>query len=153
MYLGQLSDKELLSHLDLTSTDPLIRRLVDIVRNAHGGLIDDLIDEGMDLEDYTFRDSRLGDYYYAPAFIRMLRDDRDHWKEEHQILQDEAFDLRKSLKEREALTVSELIGELQNKVINAQQMQRMATRDLEKANDAREEMRKKLDMWDTMRTP
>lgn len=153
MYLGQLSDKELLSHLDLTSNDPVIRRLIDIVRNAHGGLIDDLIDEGMDQDDYTFQDGYRGDYHYAPLFIRHLRDDRDHWKQEHQILQDEAFDLRKSLKEREALTVSELIGELQNKVINAQQMQRMATRDLEKANDAREEMRKKLDMWDTMRTP
>lgn len=152
MYLGQLSDKELLSHLDLTSDDPVIRRLIDIVRNAHGGLIDDLIDEGMDQDDYTFQDGYRGDYYYAAAFIRMLREERDHWKEEHRILEDEAIELRDKLKAREALTVSGLIEELRNHTITAQSMQRMATRDLEKANEAREEMRKKLDMWDTMRT-
>lgn len=153
MYLGQLSDKELLSHLDLTSTDPLILRLVEIVRNAHGGLIDDLIDEGMDIEDYTFKDGYHGDYHYAPKFIRHLRDDRAYWKDEYHLLQDEVEELKSKLKERETLTVAKLIEELRFEIDQSVSSRRLMQSKLERAQYEHEEMRKKLDMWDTMRTP
>jgi uncharacterized protein with von Willebrand factor type A (vWA) domain len=153
MYLNQLSDKELLNHLDNVSSDPLILRLVNMVRTMHEGLIEDLVDAGMDLQTMSFQDGRDGDHYYAAHYIRHLIEERDHWREEHYVQQEDAQDLREKLKQRETLTVSKLIEELRNNALSAQSMQRMAQRDLEKAYEAREEMRKKLDMWDTMRTP
>lgn len=77
--INHLTFEELINYLDLTTTDPSVRRLIDMLCNDNTNLIKELMDEGMS-RDFIFEE----DYEsYSPGeYIRHLRNEVDYYSSE-----------------------------------------------------------------------
>ena len=140
-----MSDQELLHYLDLSSNDPLIRRLINVLAKTRGALIDDLESAGMDSQSWTFGE---GWNKFSPGqYIEELRNDLRRAEDDLEMAQHE---LRQAIDERDQLKVRgvmQLIEEVQSeKRINKSR----ADEAWKEANRIREEnakLREQIDMW------
>jgi hypothetical protein len=145
MNYNSMSDQELLHYLDLSSNDPLIRRLINVLAKTRGALIDDLESAGMDSQSWTFGE---GWNKFSPGqYIEELRNDLRRAEDDLEMAQHE---LRQAIDERDQLKVRgvmQLIEEVQSeKRINKSR----ADEAWKEANRIREEnakLREQIDMW------
>ena len=151
MNLDHLSNDELLEYLDKHSTDPLIKRLVNVLMEKQYGLVSDLLAAGMDEQTWTFSPDNYNKYYPG-QYISHLHNELDYADNE---LKDCEFQLKQAKKEIEDLkarTVAELIAELHQEVRDANHRTAEAEKWRRKAQEEVETTRDKMKVWRAIST-
>jgi hypothetical protein len=145
MNYNSMSDYELLHYLDLTSNDPLIRRLINVLAKTRGALIDDLESAGMDSQSWTFGDSWIK---YSPGqYIEELRNDLRRAEDDLEIAQHEleqAIDERDQLKVR---GVMQLIEEVNREKTRCSLIASDAMKESNRVREENAKLREQIDMW------
>lgn len=141
---SNLTYSELIHHLDLHTTDPMVRRLIDIILNGDG-IMESLVGAGMDPTTHEFQDSYS---YYSPGdYIGHLKNECDNLEQELHIAQNEVADLTKECEQLRARSVADLLSEMEHEV-------RMAKRDRAHVQDQcralqeqNAELNDKINVW------
>lgn len=148
MNYNSMSDQELLHYLDLTSGDPLIRRLINVLARTRGALIDDLEAAGMNSQSWTFGDSWTK---YSPGqYIEELRNDVRRAEDELELAQrelEQVIDERDQLKVR---SVMQLIEEVNKEKTRCSLVASNAIKESEKVKKENDKLREQIDMWGAM---
>jgi hypothetical protein len=135
--------EELVHHLDVTSTDPAVRRLIDMLHKRN--VTNDLVDVGMDPETQTFE---YDGYYHSPAeLIEKLRNEIDYhvreideWDKRYLELQNE----RDQLKSR---SVVELLSNMEALIRRAESDRDQAHRITESVRQKNKDLEEKINVW------
>ena len=145
MNYNSMSDQELLHYLDLSSNDPLIRRLINVLAKTRGALIDDLESAGMDSQSWTFGE---GWNKFSPGqYIEELRNDVRHAEDELELAQD---DLRQAIDERDQLktrTIMQFMDEVNKEKIRCSLIASDAMKESNKVREENDKLREQIDMW------
>jgi hypothetical protein len=143
-----MSAYELLHYLDLSSDDPLIRRLINVLAKTRGALIDDLESAGMDSQSWTFGE---GWNKFSPGqYIEELRNDVRHAEDELELAQEElqqAIDERDQLKTR---NIMQLITEAQQEKNAAASRANEAWKEANRVREENAKLREQIDMWGSL---
>jgi hypothetical protein len=151
MNLNHLTNNELLEYLDKHSTDPLIKRLVNVLMEKQYGLVSDLLAAGMDEQTWTFSPDNYNKYYPG-QYISHLHNELDYADDE---LKDCEFQLKQAKKEIEDLkarNVAQLIAELHQEVRDANLRTAEAEKWRRKAQEEVETTRDKMKVWRALTT-
>ncbi len=150
MNLTSLTDDELIRYLDMTSTDPIIRRLVDIFVKNDDMIFKQLLDVGMG-RDGLFET----DYEYKPVgeYIEHLRSELAYYQTEAEELEYKLDDEKEKVKSLGARSIAEVMAELREQIRISDSRVQQATRDINKAEEARDLAREQLRAWNHLRNP
>lgn len=146
--MTNLTYKELVHYLDFTSTDPLVRRLLEYINSQDESIVEGLVQAGMDPIAYTFD---YDGFYHSPGeFISKLRNDTDYaereageWEEKYYQAKDERDRLR-------ARSVSDLLSEMNEQVKRAQADRNNSDRIAEKYKQENQELQNKINVWNIL---
>lgn len=141
MNLNHLKDDELVQYIIKHDNDPIRIRLAKYMDDMPGFILDSLEHAGMDPETCLF-DNGL---YDPGQYIR-------HLENEIEFLQNELSDALDKIREREALTVSELLEEMLNENRRLQIRIRNSDEDRRKAEAANELTQSKMKVWRAIST-
>jgi hypothetical protein len=145
MNYNSMSDQELLHYLDLSSNDPLIRRLINVLAKTRGALIDDLESAGMDSQSWTFGE---GWNKYSPGqYIEELRNGVRRAEDELELAQEE---LEQAINERDQLktrTIMQFIAEVQKEQNAAASRENAAYKESARVREENDKLREQIDMW------
>ena len=140
MSLNHLTDTELISYVLKHDSDPVRLRLAGIMDRMPGRIIEGLERAGMDPETCLHEN-----LYESGEYI-------EHLNNEIEYLSRELEETQIKLQEREALTVSELIGELHHLAHAADRRAAVALERAREADQEREKMREKMKVWRAIST-
>jgi hypothetical protein len=145
MNYNAMSDTEFMHYLDIYNDDPIVRRLIGVLERTRGALVDDLVDAGMDAQDWTFGDgwSRESPGQYIQELqrqIRGLEDDNDDLRKHKEELEDECNRLK-------SRSVLEFLQEVEREKIENQSLVREAMKTIKLYKDENEDLKQKIDMW------
>ena len=135
MNLNHLTDNELIDYIIRYDDDPIRVRLATHMQRVAGAIIDDLVDAGMDDAWCTFEN-----IYHPGQYIT-------HLQSEVEYLNDQLHDANKEIKNLQARTIMDLIGELKQEIKTAEWMKDEANREKYKAQENEKIMKEKLNMW------
>lgn len=142
------SYQELVNYLDMNTTDPMVRRLIDYILAGQDSVMSGLINAGMDPASYEFSDSY--EYFSPGEYIEKLRRDCDSLEQDLRIAQD---DLANMTDERDRLrtrSVAELLEDMEEQVKRAHAERDNANRISRKTNQENEELKEKINVWTIM---
>ena len=148
MNYNAMSDTEFMHYLDLHSDDPLVRRLIGVLERTRGALIDDLVDAGMDAQDWTFGD---GWSQSSPGqYIQELRHERDQAESDLQLAQHELEEVIRDRDELKTRTIMQFIEEVQQEKRVSMDKVRMAQEQTKQIAQENAKLREQIDMWGAM---
>ena len=150
MKLNHLSDLELLHYLDLYSTDPIVQRLVTILSTTRAGLVNDLVDAGMDSDTWIFEDD--GDKYTPGDYIVHLRSLVQYERDGRHTAEFEQDLLQREVDRLSARTIVDFLHEAKDLVDNANRNAASAVRSAHDLDCQNKELQEKLDVWTIMKT-
>jgi len=150
MKLNHLSDTELLHYLDLYSTDPIVQRLVNILSTTRAGLVNDLVDAGMDPETWIIEAD--GDKYTPGDYIVHLRSMAQHATDDRHTAEDEQDLLQREVDRLSARTIVDFLHEAKELINNANRNAASAVRSAHELDRQNKELREKLEMWTIMKS-
>lgn len=143
MNYDSMTSKELINYLDLHNTDPLVRRLITLLRDE--SLMEELEDAGMDPVTKTFED---GWETYTPSeYIYHLRSDVDYYKQDAETWEAQHEQAKQECEKLKARSVAELLHEMEREVRNHYATVQQNYRDINQLIKEKEELTHKLDMW------
>ena len=140
MKIDHLSDNELIKYVLKHDSDHIRVRLASVMERFSGCIVDSLEDAGMDKENFLFENT-----YDPGQYIR-------HLENEIEFLHCELRETQEKLHERETMTVSQLIEELQHAAHSANHRASAATERAREADREREDMRSKMKVWTAIST-
>jgi hypothetical protein len=147
MNYEHLTAKELINYLDLYHEDPLVRRLVTLLREE--SLIEELEEAGMDPVTKEFRDD--GWNYLGPGeYIEHLRNDVDYYVREAEELQGQVHELEKEVKRFSTVNLVSFIADVHHKLEMAKMEQGRAERIAEQERVLSKTAEQKFEFWDKM---
>lgn len=148
--LTHLSDDELIRHLDNTTDDPVIRRLVDIFIKNDDMIFRQLLDVGMD-KDGRFETN----YEYLPVgeYIEHLRSELAYYQTEAEELEYKLEDKKEEVKRLSARSIAEILSELNHEIKRVDQRAHDNERARYRAEEARDLAREQLKAWNHLRDP
>ncbi len=150
MNYDAMTDMELLHYLDLYSTDPVIRRLVNFLSNTRGGLISDLEAAGMDPHTWQFETEWQS--MYPGEYIQQLRQDVEELESNLTFTKS---DLEDAIEERDRLkarSVMDLIAEIQKERIVNREERHRAEKHAAAVKEENDKLREQLGMWKILET-
>jgi hypothetical protein len=157
MNLNHLSDVELLRYLDLTSTDPLVIRLINMLSAPNGGLVGDLVEAGMDPNTWVFTDDHQD--YYPGDYITHLQKMVAYAEDDRAVAEMDLADAREELDKLSRRTVTELLVDAQRAIDSAKSNHLYAVREAEKAHEVIDKvqaenrhLKEQLGMWNILGT-
>lgn len=149
MQNSNLNINELIHHLDITTTDPIVRRLIDLLLTREATLADELIDAGMDPTSYTFYYD--GSSEYSPGeFITELRKNVDYLEQDLQCAQE---DLACATAERDRLStrsVASLLASMEEIVKRTKADSDNVNRQIIKVEQENHQLKDKINVWKVM---
>lgn len=145
MNLSHLTEKELVVYLDKHSTDPVVRRLVDIMMGKHEGLVTELVEVGMHPEDWEFIHDHQ--YYKPGAYIEFLIKELHSTEDELYIREREFEDLEVELRKLKARTVLEWMDELKEELRRSDYERDQARQERDSARISEQNMKSKMKVW------
>ncbi len=140
MNLNHLSDNELIDYIIKHDDDPIRVRLATHMQRVQGSIIDGLVDVGMDDTWCTFRSEVNGANYHPGQYV-------NHLENEVEYLNDKLSDANKEIKELQARTIMDFIGELKQEIKTIEWCRDEAYRYRDKAQENEKIMKSKLNMW------
>ena len=145
MNYSAMSDLELLHYLDVYSDDPLIRRLVNVLARTRGALVDDLVDAGMDEQDWTFG---TGWSRQSPGqYIRQLQHELDQAESDLKLAQHELADLQDEHDELKTRSIMQFVEEVQQEKRAATHKVLVAQEETKRIAQENAKLKEKIDMW------
>jgi hypothetical protein len=148
MNYNAMSDHELMHYLDLYSTDPLVRRLIGVLARTRGALIDDLVDAGMDAQDWTFGE---GWNKFSPGqYIEELRNDVERAEDELRLAQDELSGMLDECERLKTRTIMQFIEEVQSEKRISKANADEAYKEAARVRQENAKLREQIDMWGAM---
>jgi DNA repair exonuclease SbcCD ATPase subunit len=148
MNYHSMSDQELLHYLDLSSDDPLIRRLINVLAKTRGALIDDLEHAGMDSQSWTFGED--WNTFSPGQYIEELRNDVERAEDELRLAQHELMDLQDECHRLSTRTIMQLIEEVQQEKANSVSRANEAWTETNRVRKENDKLREQIDMWGAM---
>ena len=143
-----MSDTEFMHYLDLHSDDPVVRRLIGVLERTQSALIDDLVDAGMDAQDWTFGDgwgrSSPGQY------IQELRRERDQAESDLRIAQYELEDVIRERDQLQTRNIMQFIEEVHEEKRTNRAKADAAYREANRMREENDKLREQIDMWGAM---
>ena len=139
----KMTDNELIDYTIKFDNDPVRVRLATYMDRHSGAILDDLERAGMDETFCTFKSKITYTEYLPGQYI-------SHLEDEVSYLQEQLDQALGEIEEMKTMKVSELIGQLRQEVVTEKYMREAAERSRYKAQEEREEMKNKLDMWAIM---
>ena len=148
--LTHLTDDELIRHLDNTTVDPIVRRLVDIFINNDDMIFRQLLDVGMD-KDGRFETN----YEHLPVgeYIEHLRSELAYYQTEAEELEYKLEDKKEEVKRLGARSIAEVMTELHQEIKRVDQRAHDNERARHRAEEDRDLAREQLKMWNHLRNP
>jgi hypothetical protein len=145
MNYNSMSDQELLHYLDLSSSDPLIRRLINVLARTRGALIDDLEAAGMDSQSWTFGE---GWNKFSPGqYIEELRNDVERAEDELELAKEELEQMRDERDQLKTRTIMQFITEVQKEQNAAASRENAAYKESARVREENAKLREQIDMW------
>jgi hypothetical protein len=135
-----MTDNELIDYTIKFDNDPVRVRLATYMDRHPGSILDDLERAGMDPVYCNFRDKDTCNEYLPGQYIT-------HLENEIEYLQGKLNQALDEIEEMKTMKVSELISQLRQEVVTEKHIREQAERSRYKAQEDREEMKHKLDMW------
>lgn len=143
-----LTYKELINYIDLNSTDPMVRRLLEILQDRDESIVEGLVQAGMDPVDHRFD---YDGYYYSPGqYIDQLRNDVDfhereaqEWEEKYQNMKDERDQLR-------ARSVADLLADMRERIRRAEATAGEADREVTRLQRRNADLEEKINVWNVV---
>lgn len=150
MNLNFLTDDELIRHLDMTSDDPVIRRLVDIFTKNDDMIFQQLVNAGMG-RDGLFET----DYEYKPVgeYIEHLRSELAYYQTEAEELQYKLEDEKDRVKQLSARSIATVMEELKNEIKNLDWKVKVTNDERFAAVKERDLAKEQLRAWNHLRNP
>lgn len=140
--------QELVHHLDLYSTDPLVRRLIDFIVEGKNDVLSGLIDAGM---DPVSREFNIDDVYLTPGeYIEHLHKARQSAEDELYLAQAELADTIDERDQLKTRSVAELMASMEELVKRANADAAEARRIAQKTEQENEELKDKINVWKIM---
>lgn len=147
MNYQHLTAKELIRYLDLTSTDPLVRKLIQLLQDE--SLMEELEAVGMDPDTKAFRDD--GWEYRSPGeYIEHLRRERDYYLEESDDQRRQIDQLEAEVKRMGTINLMNFIADVQHKMEMTTMEKDRAVRAAAADRKLREEAEHKFEFWEKM---
>ena len=140
--------RELVHYLDLTSTDPTVRLLVEMIQKGDGILANELIEEGMNPADYTFE--YQGEICSAGEYVRQLRRDLECAESDLSAANWEIDDLRDERDKLKTRSVMDLIREVERERTTAREAAYEAKKESERLQRENAELTEKINVWKVM---
>ena len=140
MNLNHLKDNELIDYVIKYDDDPVRLRLATYMDRHPGAILDDLERAGMDEVHCTFRDEDTCNDYLPGQYINHLKDEIHYYKEQLEQALNEIEELK-------PMSVTDLIAQLRQEILAEKYARESAERSRYKAQQDRDEMKEKLDMW------
>ena len=137
--------QELVHHLDLYTTDPLVRRLIDMLVANENPILEQLIENGMDPINHTFtydhQDMDVGEY------INQLKRDCQYFEEELDLAQRELSEEQAKRRRLETRSVAEMLGNMEE--LNKRYLAELANtqRIIKKVEQENNELKDKINVW------
>ncbi len=146
MNYNNLSARELIHYLDLYSEDPIVLRLVKLLKEE--SIVQELVDVGMNPDTMTFE----ADYQHVSPgeYIDQLRRDVDYYVEERDSLENEVDELRQEVKRMSTIGIMNFVADVHHKLEMATLEKNRATRAAEEERKRREEAEQKFEFWDKL---
>lgn len=150
MNYDAMTDMELLHYLDLYSTDPVIRRLVNFLSNTRGGLISDLEAAGMDPHTWQFETEWQS--MYPGDYIQQLRQDISDLEQDLSVTKSDLEDVTEERNRLETRSIMDLIAEVQKeRIVNREERYR-AEKHAIAVKEENDLLREQLGMWKILET-
>ena len=146
MNYTNLTKSELIRYLDLSSTDPLVRKLVTLLQEE--GLVRELTEVGMDPVTHKFE----YDYdFYGPAeYINHLCNEVDFYQREREEAEYQIHQLEKEIKGLSTMTLMNFIADVNHKMeMNNLELARANNR-AEAERAQRKEAEQKFEFWEKL---
>ena len=143
-----MSDFELLHYLDLYSTDPVIRRLVNFLSNTRGGLITDLEAAGMDPHTWQFETEWQS--MYPGDYIQQLRRDRDEAESDLAYTKHELEEANRELYELKTRSIMDFVQEVWQEKKAATAKVQQAQEEINQVKKQNDKLKEQIDMWAAM---
>lgn len=140
-----LTIDELVHHLDITSTDPMVRQLVELLQTRDITLYRELINAGMDPKDCTFSDSV--DELSPSEYIDHLRSDASYYKNEYDDMSAKLDAAEHTIKHLSARSIASVLEEMERQVKKAESNSSQMTRDCRAMQSKIEKLESQLTMW------
>jgi hypothetical protein len=146
--MNYLTYSELVHYLDLTTTDPQVRRLIDFIIAGENTVLEQLIEEGMDPITQTFYYDH--DNLDPGAYIHHLKRDCAHFEEEMDIAQRELEEMTAERNRLSTRSVAELLANMEETVKRSRADVEHAIRIQRKTEQENEELKDKINVWTIM---
>lgn len=146
MNYQHLTAGELIRYLDLTSTDPLVRKLIQLLQDE--SLIYELESAGMDPVTREFKHD--WEYFGPASYIEKLRNDVDYYVEECNNLENKVRELEGEVTRMSTVSLVNFIADVHHKLEMSKFEQGRAERRAEAEREARKEAEQKFEFWDKM---
>ena len=140
--------QELVHYLDISTTDPLVRKLIDMIISGENTVLEQLIEEGMDPVTQTFYFDH--EELDPGTYIHHLKRDCAYYEEEMEIAQ---RDLAEMTDERDRLStrsVADLLASMEELVKRAKAESEHAHAVRRKVDQENYELREKINVWTIM---
>lgn len=148
MNYNAMSDAEIMHYLDLYSEDPLVRRLIGVLERTQGALINDLVDAGMDAQDWTFGD---GWSQSSPGqYIQELRRERDQAESDLRLAQHELEEVIHERDQLQTRNIMQFIEEVHEEKKSNRDKTDAAYREANRMREENAKLREQIDMWGAM---
>lgn len=146
MRTEHLTTKELINYLDFTSTDPMVRRLIQLLQEE--GLVHELVEVGMDPVGRTFEHDWQ---YLSPGnYIVQLRNDAEYYMDERNQMELEKDELEREVARLSTLSLVSFIADVQHKLEMTNMECARANKRAEQERELRKEAEQKFEFWDKM---
>lgn len=145
MNYNTMTDMELIHYLDLYATDPLVRRLANMLHNTRGGLISDLEAAGMNPDTWMFETEWQN--MYPGDYIQQLRRDIEELESD---LNHTKYKLEESESERNELktrTIMDFVQEVWQEKRTARFTVEQAQAETKKVHEENVKLKEQIDMW------
>jgi hypothetical protein len=140
--------QELVHYLDISTTDPLVRKLIDFIITGENTVLEQLIEEGMDPVTQTFYHDH--EELDPGTYIHHLKRDSDYYQEEMEIAQNERDEEQVKRKRLETRSVADLLASMEEIVKRSKAEVDNANRIQRKTEQENDELKEKINVWTIM---
>ena len=140
-----LTYQELIRHLDMYSTDPIVRKLIEYIGEKEETIIESLVEAGMDPVDCRFQ-TDMG-YCYPGEYITELRKNLDFYQEEASTWEYKYEDMKDERDRLQARSVANLLHEMNLQIKRAQDQAHDADRTATQLKQRNKDLEEKINVW------
>lgn len=143
-----MTDEELLNYLDIYCDDPMIRRIVRMLENTRGALLNDLENAGMDRVTWQFETE--WQHMYPGDYIIHLRNELEALDRDADELRQQLFESERERDDLKTRSLMDFIEEVRHEKRIADNKTYEALKEAAAQRKENERLKEQIDMWGKM---